>query len=73
MPAADLQTLVAELEERGWLRRIAAPVDPALEITEITQRVTQAGGPALLFEQVKGSDFPLLINTFGTQIGRAHV
>ncbi len=67
MPAADLQTLVAELEERGWLRRIAAPVDPALEITEITQRVGVAGGPALLFERVQGSDFPLLINTFGTR------
>lgn len=67
MPAADLQTLVAELEERGWLQRVRAAVDPALEITEITDRVTKAGGPALLFERVKGSDLPLLINTFGTQ------
>ena len=67
MPAADLQTLVAELEERGWLKRVRAAVDPALEITEITDRVTKAGGPALLFEHVKGTDIPLLINTFGTR------
>lgn len=67
MPAADLQTLVAELEERGWLKRVRAAVDPALEITEITDRVTKAGGPALLFERVKGTDIPLLINTFGTR------
>jgi 4-hydroxy-3-polyprenylbenzoate decarboxylase len=67
VPAADLQTLVAELEERGWLKRVRAAVDPALEITEITDRVTKAGGPALLFERVQGSDLPLLINTFGTQ------
>ena len=67
MPAADLQTLIAELEERGWLKRVRAAVDPALEITEITDRVTKAGGPALLFEHVKGTDIPLLINTFGTR------
>ncbi len=67
MPAADLQTFLAELEERGWLKRIHTPVDPALEITEIADRVTKAGGPALLFERVKGSDVPLVINTFGTR------
>ena len=67
MPAADLQTFVAELEQRGWLKRIAAPVDPILEITEIADRVTKAGGPALLFENVTGSAMPLLINTFGTR------
>jgi 4-hydroxy-3-polyprenylbenzoate decarboxylase len=67
VPAADLQTLIAELEERGWLKRVRAAVDPALEITEITDRVTKAGGPALLFEHVKGTDIPLLINTFGTR------
>jgi 4-hydroxy-3-polyprenylbenzoate decarboxylase len=67
VPAADLQAFVAELEARGWLRRIRAAVDPVLEITEITDRVTKAGGPALLFEHVQGSDLPLLINTFGTR------
>ena len=67
MPASDLQSFVAELEQRGWLKRIVAEVDPELEITEITDRVTKAGGPALLFENVKGHRWPLLINTFGTK------
>jgi len=67
VPAADLQTLVQECEQRGWLHRIRVPVDPALEITEIADRTTKAGGPALLFENVKGSSIPLLINTFGTR------
>ena len=42
------------------------PVDPTLEITEIADRVVKSGGPALLFENVNGSKFPLLINTFGS-------
>ncbi|KPK76417.1 MAG: hypothetical protein AMS25_17515 [Gemmatimonas sp. SM23_52] len=67
MSAPDMQTFVAELERRGWLRRVSAEVDPELEITEITDRVTKAGGPALLFENVKGSDIPVLINTYGTK------
>ena len=67
MPAPDLQAFVAELEQRGWLKRVRVEVDPVLEITEIADRVTKAGGPALLFEKVKGSRLPLLINTFGTK------
>lgn len=67
MPAPDLQSFIRQLEDRGWLHRVAAPVDPELEITEITDRVTKAGGPALLFENVKGSQIPLIINTFGTK------
>lgn len=67
MAAPDLQTFVAELERRGWLKRIRAAVDPILEITEICDRVVKAGGPALLFESVKGSSIPVLINTFGTR------
>jgi 4-hydroxy-3-polyprenylbenzoate decarboxylase len=67
LPAPDLQSFVIELEQRGWLRRIRAAVDPVLEITEITDRVTKAGGPSLLFENVKGSSIPVLINTFGTR------
>ncbi|MBK9118968.1 MAG: UbiD family decarboxylase [Phycisphaerales bacterium] len=67
MPAADLQTFIVELEQRGWLRRIRVEVDPLLEIAEITDRVTKAGGPALLFERVRGSTFPVLINTYGTK------
>lgn len=67
MPAADLQTFVAELEQRGWLKRITVEVDPVLEITEIADRVMKASGPALLFERVRGSPWPLLINTFGSR------
>jgi len=62
-----LQTFVGELEQRGWLRRIRVEVDPVLEITEIADRVMKAGGPALLFENVRGSRFPLLINAFGSR------
>ena len=62
----DLREFIACLEERGELARIAAPVSPELEITEITRRVIQAGGPALLFEQPQGFDTPVLINMFGS-------
>jgi 4-hydroxy-3-polyprenylbenzoate decarboxylase len=48
------------------LKRISAPVDARLEITEIVDRVSKAGGPALLFENVVGSEFPVLINAFGS-------
>src|SRR6266700_1359457 len=63
----SLRDFVRLLEERGELRRIAREVDPFLEITEISQRVMRAGGPALLFERVMGSRFPLLINTYATR------
>jgi 4-hydroxy-3-polyprenylbenzoate decarboxylase len=66
MPYKDLQDFASVLEQAGLLKRIKAEVDPVLEITEITDRVTKQGGPALLFENVKGSMFPLLINTFGS-------
>src|SRR5882724_10662075 len=63
----DLREFIAKLEKEGELRRIAAEVDPVLEITEITHRVTRAGGPALLFERPKGSRVPLLINMLGSE------
>src|SRR2546422_2217783 len=66
-PPADLRTWISLLQREGELVRIAAEVDPELEITEITDRTVKAGGPALLFEKVKGSDHPLLINQFGTE------
>jgi 4-hydroxy-3-polyprenylbenzoate decarboxylase len=47
--------------------RVAAEVDPDLEITEIVDRTVKAGGPALLFERPKGAQHPLLINQFGTE------
>ena len=66
MSFKDLQTFIKELEKKGELVRIKAEVDPELEITEITDRVSKNYGPALLFENVKGSKYPVLINAMGT-------
>jgi 4-hydroxy-3-polyprenylbenzoate decarboxylase len=66
-PAADLREWIALLEREGELVRVGAEVDPYLEITEIVDRTVRAGGPALLFERVRGSQRPLLINQFGTE------
>src|SRR5574340_1602703 len=67
-PLRDLREWIALLEREGELRRIAAEVDPDLEITEIVDRLQKAGGgPALLFERPKASAHPLLINQFGTE------
>src|SRR6266516_7191136 len=66
-PAADLQSWIALLEREGELVRIAAEVDPHLEVTEIVDRTVKGGGPALLFEKAKGSEHSLLINQFGTE------
>jgi 4-hydroxy-3-polyprenylbenzoate decarboxylase len=62
----NLQEFIKTLEDMGELHRITAPVDPVLEITEIADRVSKNHGPALLFENVKGTSFPLLINAFGS-------
>src|SRR5262245_45786642 len=67
MAYATLDGFVAEIERMGELKRIRYPADPYLEITEIADRVMKAGGPALLFENPRGSRFPLLINAFGSQ------
>lgn len=64
---ADLREWIGLLEREGELVRVAAEVDPYLEITEIVERTVRAGGPALLFERPKGSSHPLLINQFGTE------
>jgi 4-hydroxy-3-polyprenylbenzoate decarboxylase len=66
MEYRDLRDFIAQLEERGALRRVAEPVDPYLEITEICDRVLREGGPALLFERPKGHRIPVLANLFGT-------
>jgi 4-hydroxy-3-polyprenylbenzoate decarboxylase len=66
-PPRDLREWIALLEREGELVRVAAEVDPELEITEINDRVVKHGGPALLFENVKGSEHSLLINQFGTE------
>ncbi|MFO7593198.1 MAG: 4-hydroxy-3-polyprenylbenzoate decarboxylase [Pseudomonadota bacterium] len=66
MKYQDLRDFIQQLEQRGELKRIRTEVDPHLEMTEIADRVLRAGGPALLFENPKGSDIPLLANLFGT-------
>lgn len=69
MAYKDLQDYMSAIEARGELRRIKVEVDPVLEITEIAERVMRmpGGGPALLFERVKGSKWPLLINAMGSE------
>ena len=66
MAYKDLRAFLKKLEKAGELKRITAEVDWKLEVTEITDRVTKQGGPALLFENIKGSKVPLAINLFGT-------
>ena len=66
MQYKDLRDFIAQLERLGELRRIATPVDPNLEMTEICDRVLRAGGPALLFENPRGHTLPVLANLFGT-------
>ncbi len=63
----DLASFVRYLESRGELRRVSREIDPVLEISALAQRAVRAGGPALLFEHVKGSRHPLLINTYATR------
>ena len=63
----DLRSWIDTLRAMGELVEVTAEVDPHLEITEITDRVVKAGGPALLFHSVRGSDLPVLINQFGSE------
>ena len=65
MSFKDLREFIDLLEQAGELKRIKTEVDPFLEITEISDRTLRAGGPALLFENPKGSSVPLLANLFG--------
>lgn len=69
MAFKDLREFIALLESKNLLRRIYTEVDPELEITEITDRVSKMEGEknvALLFENVKGSSMPVLMNAFGS-------
>ncbi|MDQ3876251.1 MAG: menaquinone biosynthesis decarboxylase, partial [Actinomycetota bacterium] len=63
----SLREWIRLLEREGELVRVAAEVDPHLEVTEIVDRTVKAGGPALLFENPKDAHHPLLINQFGTE------
>lgn len=68
MAYENLSDFLSELHDDGELVRITAEVDPILEITEIADRVSKSpgGGPALYFEQVKGSSMPVVINLLGS-------
>ena len=71
MPYASLRDFIARLEQSGRLVRVAAPVSPHLEMTEIQTRLLAEKGPAVLFENVvradgTRSDIPVLVNLFGT-------
>lgn len=63
----NLQDFVKHLEKNGELHRVKVEVDPELEITEIATRALKLGKPALLFEKVKGADFPLVINILASE------
>jgi len=67
MAFRSLQSFVQFLEQKKDLCRISAEVDPILEITEIASRVGKVNGPALLFEKVKGSPFPAVMNVLGAE------
>ena len=62
----DLRAFLDQLRRSGDLSIIDAPVDARLEVPEIHRRSIAAGGPALLFTNVLGADFPLVTNLFGT-------
>lgn len=62
----SLQEFLKILEKEGELYRVKEEVSPELEITEITDRTVKAGGPALLFERVKGHKIPVITNLFGS-------
>jgi len=60
MKYRDLRDFIEQLEARGQLKRISQEIDPYLEMTEIADRTLKAAGPALLFENPKGSNIPAL-------------
>ena len=66
MKYKDLRDFIKQLEAKGELVRVSHEVDPNLEMTEICDRTLRAAGPAILFENPKGFDTPVLANLFGT-------
>ena len=66
MSYKSMMDCVRDLEKHGHLIRIKEEVDPNLEIAEIHRRIFEAQGPAILFENVKGSPFPAVSNIYGT-------
>ena len=66
MPIEDIHEFISELEKNGELKRVKTEVDSELEIAEILRRGMYSNGPAILFENVKGFDMPVLGNAFGS-------
>src|SRR5438132_13224261 len=67
MAIEDLREFISVLEKRDQLKRIRVEVDAELAIAEITDRASKQGGPALLFENVRGQSIPMLINALGSR------
>lgn len=67
MPFKNISEFIQELKAQGELIQVTEQVDSMLEITEITDRVSKKFGPAILFENVKNSKMPVLINAFGSE------
>ncbi len=66
-PPLDLRAYIARLRTSGEIVEVSVEVDPELEAAEIHRRVIAAGGPALLFRRVRGSEFSLVTNLFGSR------
>ncbi|MBR2211418.1 MAG: UbiD family decarboxylase [Fibrobacter sp.] len=64
---ATLEQALLDLEKAGLLKRVRCEVDPDLEMAEMARIAFEKGGPALLFEKVKGSKFPTVANLYGTR------
>jgi 4-hydroxy-3-polyprenylbenzoate decarboxylase len=66
MKYKDLRSFLVQLESKGELKRVTTEISPYLEMTEICDRLLKTGGPAILFENPKGHNIPVLGNLFGT-------
>jgi len=66
VPIEDTSQFIEELEKNGELKRVKTEVDANLEVAEILRRTMYSQGPAILFENVKGYDMPILGNAFGS-------
>ena len=62
----NLRSFLEQLKRERDLVHVETEVDPRLELAEVHRRVIERGGPALLFERVKGSPYPVVTNLFGT-------
>ncbi len=72
MAYRDIREFIGALERDGELKRVVAEVDPRLEISELADRAVKSGGPALLFENPRGSAVPVLINAFAS-LSKMHI